>query len=34
VELLAQAGVAQSMLLDHARSAALDGLGGTDRGRD
>jgi DNA-binding GntR family transcriptional regulator len=32
VELLAQAGVDRSMLLDHARSAALDGLGGTGRG--
>jgi GntR family carbon starvation induced transcriptional regulator len=33
VELLAQAGVDRSMLLDHARSAALDGLGGTGRSR-
>jgi DNA-binding GntR family transcriptional regulator len=33
VELLAQAGVDRSMLLDHARIAALDGLGGTGRGR-
>jgi hypothetical protein len=32
VELLAQAGVDRSMLLDHARSAALDGLGGSGRG--
>jgi DNA-binding GntR family transcriptional regulator len=33
VELLAQAGVDRSLLLDHARTAALDGLGGPGRGR-